>query len=872
MDYDDEEYRELMAMWGLQSAAPVQESMRGRRRTLVNPSTDDKKVRRRNNRRTAAETFDAGGDVQTRADLVRALNKAASLAEQARILDEIAKIDNAKQASVAQGRELDFAEAVVRQTLAPVRVHEFHTAATDWIGYEQEIPHDWQNRVVAEAAAWFSRVPDFVKANGEEYKIQAEGKARQISGQFGLQAQAAAQTFTQYAEFLRTQAASGLDQIQQTIDPNNQPKTTPLPTEVFDNFAPEVDPINAGVSGTETSDRAPLIQEIMSGGSGMDGGAPEKPGGHSEGNELSWNPPSGMQQDTAPGWSDGDPGTPEKGGDRPDYTKSSSLIGPPSMAIGGYGYTLDDFRREAAARQAGGQGKAKGGLAASSKKAAKCRNCGTELSKENRGARGYCINCEGRKGGKAASKGCCGSCKDCKGGCCEGCSGCKSCPSSSKEAASGLPQIQEVVDANNQPHAPSPLPPEVAFPLDEEFQPEWTTNGTGNAQPSKAAASRKQADMFGNSDDPHTVVQPNVANTPVTTPPLANDGGGRAAGEADARANERASFGDDSTHVPSPAQQYAEGYASVDQTAAVPQDVPGSMVQTDKAVTHAGAKVSSLIVSAKEADSPDFKKGYGYASRWQPGTRLVSTGSASFEAGLYAGISDNPAHQKAFAEAHRTAAAKYPALGKRIEQHKRMTLRIASKNEVPTNGLYLTAATSIELDSTAPNTTPAADGSTPINGPGRPGPLDGQQEAAAPGGPAPYNGAPPYGSPVVPGQMTEEPGPEAWLVGGGGMSTPQQAMAFRKRVQAALLAEKSAASDPSKPWMREVEFGKRKTRPSRDHSGGEMCSKCGHHTSASIGGACTAFVATKSGSDSHGQWCMCDGPAHDYRGAGSDGK
>lgn len=758
MDYEDDEYRELMAQWGLRGTAPVQEPMRGRRMTR-NPSAEDKKVRRQQSRRTAAETFAAGGEVQKRAELVRDLNKAASLAEQARLLDEIAKIDNAKQATAAQGREVDLADAVVRQTLSPVLVHEHHTAATDWIGYEEAPASDWQTRVVAEAAAWYSRVPDFVRADGEEFGIQAEGKARQFSGQFGLQAQAARQTFTQYAEFLRTQAASGLDQIQQTVDGNNQPKTTPLPTEVFDNFAPEVDPINAGVSGTEDSNRAPLIQEIVNGGSGMDNGAPEKPSEHDTDDQLSWNPPA-----------------------------YASLR--PSVAIGGTGYSLDDFRREAA------QGKADGGrvAAASVKTAAKCRDCKCELSKANRGAAGRCINCEGRKGGKSASKSCCGNCKGCKGNCCSNCSGCKGC-SGKKEAASGLDQIQQTVDPNNAPK-PTPLPPEVAFPLDGDMQEEWTTGGGGIAQPTAPkAAARKQADMYGNSDTPHAVVQPNVANTPATTPPSAQNAGGSAAGVADANTGERPTFADNSSAIPASAQQYAEGYSGTGVDSGLPQNVPVSMVGPESAVTHAGSKVSSLIVTAKERRDPDFKKGYGYASRWTPGTRLVSTGSSAFEAGLYAGISDNPANQRAFVEAHRTAMKRYPAMGERAVRHRHITVRIASKNEVPTNGFYIQAATSIELDSTAPNTTPAADGSTPINGPGRPGPLDGLQEAAVPGGPAPYNGAEPFGTPVVPnGAQAPATDPTDAFVGGGGMSTSQQLQAaFRKRVQSNLLQTRKGA-------------------------------------------------------------------------------
>lgn len=784
---DEDEYWQLQrGLWG----SHVQESMRGRQKVRTNPSREDRKVRRRNRRTTA------GGDVQKRAELVRALSKTSSFSEQARLLDEIRKIDEGLQAQAVQGRELDFANAVVRETLAPVRVHEHHTEATDWLGTVASANEEgWQNRVVAEAAMWFGRVPDFVKANAEEFGIQAEGKARQIAGAYGLQMEAAKRTFVDYVSFLHKQSASGLDQIQQTVDPHDNPKTTPLPLETFDTFAPEVDPINAGVSGTETSERNPMIQEIMQGGSTGNPGQPEKPGGHSTDDELSWNPPQGMQQDSTPpldfaeGPSDqkprapgnrvgaksradqfGDymhdedvqdaldlvqrhrqhgcppscPGGPDHGqghiiGDDSYYAslRARAAYDGRSVAIG-YTMSMDDFRAQAS-RKAGGQGKGR------------------------------------------------------------------------KEAASGLDQIQQTVDPHDNPK-PTGLPPEVAFPLDEEFQEEWTTNGTGTAQPKAAKARgkavRKKADMYGNSDNPHAVPGGPVSNNRESTPPPATQGGGRPAGVADANANNAPTFADNSSHIPAPAQGYAQGYSSVDQTAGIPKNVPPSMLPPGQGTTPTGddspdmapggarvAKVSSLIVTAKEMENADFKKGYGYGSRWKPGVRLVATGSKEFEAGLYAGISDNPEHQRAFVAAHRSLGKKFPKMAARVEQHVRVTHRVASKNEHPSNGLYLTAATSIDLATTAPNTTPAADGSTPINGPGRPGPLNGGMDPAAPGGPAPYNGAPPYGTPVVPSVAQSAASPADALIGGGHMSTPNQvmgsqALAFRRRVQSALLAQR----------------------------------------------------------------------------------
>lgn len=757
MDEQDEEFE----LWpqGWQQDTPVRETMRERYRVHRSPSPEDRKVRHRNRRSTA------GGDaVQKRAELVRALQKAATFTEQERLLDEIANIDKGLRAQAAQDRELDLSDTIVRETFAPARVHERHTAATDWIADEQEIDPQWRSRVVAEAATWFTRVAAMVKADPEEYTIQAQGMARRVAGPYGEQADAARQEFLQYAEFLRTHGASGLDQVQQTIDGNNAPKTTPLPTDVFDNFAPEVDPINAGVSGTEDSNRAPLIQEIVNGGSGMDGGAPEKPGGHSETDELSWAPPSGMQADTAPGWSDGDPGTPEEEGGHQNG-KTSALSFHSGMAIS-HTMNLDEYK--AAQAQA----------ARTARKAAslgKCAGCGTDLTVGNAADRESKV--------------------------CKGCAK----TASKKESASGLPMVQETIDANNAPHAPLPIPPAVGFPLDGDMQQEWTTDGTGNAHPGgnpnapipsgHKSAARKQADMYGGGDAPHMVVQPNVANTPDTTPPTADNAGGAAAGAADARAEGRPSFADNSSAVPAPAQQYAQGYSDAEPPAVADPDVPASMAGPGNGVTHAGTKISSLITTATEREHADFRKGYGYASRWTPGTRLVSTGSKEFEAGLYAGISDNTAHQKEFVDAHRTASQRFPALGERVARHKAVTARVVAKNEVASSGLYLLASTSIDLNTTAPNTTPAADGSTPINGPGHPGPLAGEQNAAAPGGPAPYNGAQPFGTPVVPGagQAPEPQNPADALTGGGGMSTNNQVMAaqtlaFRRTVQAGLLA------------------------------------------------------------------------------------
>jgi two-component sensor histidine kinase len=206
-------------------------------------------------------------------------------------------------------------------------------------------------------------------------------------------------------------------------------------------------------------------------------------------------------------------------------------------------------------------------------------------------------------------------------------------------------------------------------------------------------------------------------------------------------------------------------------------------------------RTSALFVSVAAAENPEFRKAYAYARRWTPGTPLVKRGSAEFESGLYAGISDNPAQQSAWTKAHRKWANKGEQyFATRVQLHSTFTRKVASKFSKEIDGGYLKseAATTTDLDTLDPASSPAADGSTPLNGIGQPGPLEGGQDAAAPGGPAPYNGAEPMGSPVVPnGRQAASGDPKDFLVNdipGGPLDGNARAYAFRRRVQANLLA------------------------------------------------------------------------------------
>lgn len=216
-----------------------------------------------------------------------------------------------------------------------------------------------------------------------------------------------------------------------------------------------------------------------------------------------------------------------------------------------------------------------------------------------------------------------------------------------------------------------------------------------------------------------------------------------------------------------------------------------------------GEKKSGLTVSASmltkdiSGDSA-FLRGYRYARRWKDGDQIVGLGSTGEEAGIYSGITDNPQAQQAWVTQHRAMMQDYPELRTRMRQHRLVTANYQSRNEdAIVKGLYVQAATSLDLDTMSPTTSPDPQGATPSEGPGTvPILRDAPGTPAAPGGPAPYNGAEPLGAPVVPdplmnaADIQQPQSPDAVNITGDSslMSHNPTAMAFRKRVQAGKLA------------------------------------------------------------------------------------
>lgn len=348
----------------------------------------------------------------------------------------------------------------------------------------------------------------------------------------------------------------------------------------------------------------------------------------------------------------------------------------------------------------------------------------------------------------------------------------------------------------------------------------------------QVTATRHQADAW---SQPHQSTDDLNApyNSPETSPqpwsqnasPEASDfAAGQQAGRQDRAAGERPLFADNSSGVSQYVKGYAEGYGGAAAPAS-PQDVPLSMGGDSGQAANAEdahrsfqvARASLRRASASFApDSlmadPEFRKGYLFASKWRRGARLVSRGSARFEAGLYAGITDRPEAHGDWITAHWLGSAAHPELGRRIALHHSFTRKQGSRNVYLTrtaeslpdrdeqgrstvrrlqkaqdlglmedherlseispararqllrlldrheSGGSHTAGTSTDLITDGPGTSPDPMGSTPLNGPGAPPPMGGLSQPAAPGGAPPYQGAPPLpGGPVVPDDVMGRP-------------------------------------------------------------------------------------------------------------------
>lgn len=238
--------------------APTQVPMKAAHKELRNPTTDQKKVRRAMQRKTAAgpedrcyfcgeschwesssvgdyfvhdetqqqqcpdgsgnmaepatETYDGVPSrfarketaMKTEAELLRAM-ASANYTEQKQIMEELNRVRAQRTASIQADRENDFSTGVT-QLQRTAGSYGLTRTASDWMLEDEETPAEFaavSNRVVTEANLWFTRTSAEVQADAEEFTEQAKGAARRVASMHAEHFVAAERTFMDQAEFLR---------------------------------------------------------------------------------------------------------------------------------------------------------------------------------------------------------------------------------------------------------------------------------------------------------------------------------------------------------------------------------------------------------------------------------------------------------------------------------------------------------------------------------------------------------------------------------------------------------------------------------------------------------------------------------------------
>jgi hypothetical protein len=193
--------------------------------------------------------------------MAEAAKPGVSLAESARLVAEANAIKTASAREAAQANEVDLAEAIVRDHLVPVRVHEHHTASTDWLA-DVDTGQDLRTKeheILAQASLWYGKTASLVKEYPDEFAEQARGVARKMAGAYGEEADAAENLFLSHVGALHTrEVKSGTVKVAADAVSAQAPEAGGGTFDVFPtgNYEQAID------GDLTSSNRAPQIQEL----------------------------------------------------------------------------------------------------------------------------------------------------------------------------------------------------------------------------------------------------------------------------------------------------------------------------------------------------------------------------------------------------------------------------------------------------------------------------------------------------------------------------------------------------------------------------------------------------------------------------------
>lgn len=151
--------------------------------------------------------FDTSTTASREAQILQAM-AVATPDEQVRLAADLDALRARRRHAVQAERDIDLANTVVTAHLTPVRVHERNTSGTDWIStVASGSGEDPSLAMKTEATVWFERTSAEVRADREEFAIQAQGAARRVAGRYGEQAEAARRAFLDHVAHLHRAGA-----------------------------------------------------------------------------------------------------------------------------------------------------------------------------------------------------------------------------------------------------------------------------------------------------------------------------------------------------------------------------------------------------------------------------------------------------------------------------------------------------------------------------------------------------------------------------------------------------------------------------------------------------------------------------------------
>jgi len=190
-------------------------------------STDEKRVKRQIQRNKTADLEDpvvTQSHTATVADLLGQAGRAETLDQQRALVAQAEALRTAHLAEQDEQSAYHPEAARIRDVLVPAHAHERTTEATDWLlGLETTSSlEDATQEMLAQASLWFGRVSEEVKAHGDEYFEQARGKGRHIASAYGDHAEAAERTFLDETTRLHALAtkAGEINLLAEGIDSN----------------------------------------------------------------------------------------------------------------------------------------------------------------------------------------------------------------------------------------------------------------------------------------------------------------------------------------------------------------------------------------------------------------------------------------------------------------------------------------------------------------------------------------------------------------------------------------------------------------------------------------------------------------------------